>query len=95
MTASLTWLGASRLRGSSMAGFSALAGALMIAVINTPLVAQLCSHFGLSLNDAYLVVTLVYAGSLLLFWMFPYLIPVIGTIRLLMIYFGTGFVVGW
>lgn len=84
-----------RLGATVPAGSSALAGILLLAVTMVPAMGQLMSHFGLSYEQGLLVVSLVAAGSIVFFWMFPYLIPVIGTIRLLLFYFGTGVVVGW
>lgn len=77
------------------AGFSALTGSAILGVMAASVMGQLMSHFGISYQDGLLVVALIAAGSVVLFWMFPYLIPVIGTIRLLLFYFGTGVVVGW
>jgi hypothetical protein len=68
---------------------------LMVASTSAPVVAQLMGHFGISYGDSLWVIALVSAGSIVLFWVFPYLVPFIGTIRLLMLYFGTAAVVGW
>jgi hypothetical protein len=95
MTSSLSWYGATGLRAKAMAGLSALLGVLMVASTSAPVVAQLMGHFGISYGDAVWVIALVSAGSIVLFWVFPYLIPFIGTIRLLMIYFGAAVVIGW
>jgi hypothetical protein len=58
-------------------------------------IGQLTGNFGISPNDAAYVVTLVSLGSVVFFWLFPYLIPVLGTIRLLLFYFGAAVVMGW
>ncbi|HEY1421360.1 MAG TPA: hypothetical protein VGG90_11725 [Candidatus Dormibacteraeota bacterium] len=95
MTGAMTGLGATRLRAGVLTRSSALFGALVLAAMNAPAVAQLMAHFGVSYGDALWIIGLVSAGSIVLFWVFPYLIPFIGTIRLLMIYFGAGVVIGW
>jgi hypothetical protein len=95
MTGSLSWFGATELRTKAVAGLSALMGLLMAAAMSAPAVAQLMGHFGISYGEAVWVIALVSAGSVVLFWVFPYLIPFIGTIRLLMIYFGAAAVIGW
>lgn len=83
------------MRAKALAGLSALTGAALVAGMAAAVVGQLMSHFGVSYQDGLLIVALIAAGSLVFFWLFPYLIPVIGTIRLLLFYFGTGVVVGW
>lgn len=83
------------MRARALAGSSAVTGLVILAAMTAAVVGQLMSHFGVSLQDGYFIVGLIAAGSIVFFWMFPYLIPVIGTIRLLLFYFGTGVVVGW
>jgi hypothetical protein len=83
------------MRARALAGSTAVTGLVILAAMTAAVVGQLMSHFGVSYQEGLLVVSLVAAGSLVFFWMFPYLIPVIGTIRLLLFYFGTGVVVGW
>jgi len=83
------------MRARALAGSSAVTGLVILAAMTAAVVGQLMSHFGVSYQDGLLIVALIAAGSLVFFWMFPYLIPVIGTIRLLLFYFGTGVVVGW
>lgn len=83
------------MRARALAGSSAVTGLVILAAMAAAVVGQLMSHFGVSYQEGLLVVSLVAAGSLVFFWLFPYLIPVIGTIRLLLFYFGTGVVVGW
>ncbi|HEV2943966.1 MAG TPA: hypothetical protein VGX26_02480 [Solirubrobacteraceae bacterium] len=83
------------MRARALAGSSAVTGLVILAAMTAAVVGQLMSHFGVSYQEGLLVVSLVAAGSLVFFWLFPYLIPVIGTIRLLLFYFGTGVVVGW
>jgi hypothetical protein len=83
------------MRARALAGSSSVTGLVILAAMTASVVGQLMSHFGLSYEQGLLVVSLIAAGSIVLFWMFPYLIPVIGTIRLLLFYFGTGVVVGW
>ena len=83
------------MRARALAGSSAVTGLVILAAMTAAVVGQLMSHFGVSYQDGLLIVGLIAAGSLVFFWMFPYLIPVIGTIRLLLFYFGTGVVVGW
>lgn len=83
------------MRARALAGSSAVTGFVILAAMTAAVVGQLMSHFGVSYQDGLLIVGLVAAGSIVFFWMFPYLIPVIGTIRLLLFYFGTGVVVGW
>jgi hypothetical protein len=95
MTGSLSWYGATDLRAKVMAGLSAGLGLLMVASTSALVVAQLMGHFGISYSSAVWVIALVSAGSIVLFWVFPYLIPFIGTIRLLMLYFGAAVVIGW
>lgn len=95
MTSSLSWSGAAELRTKAVAGLSALLGLLAVASTSAPIVGQLMGHYGLSQSDAAFVVGLVSAGSIVLFWMFPYLFAIVGTIRLLLIYFGAAAVIGW
>ena len=83
------------MRARALAGSSAVTGLVILAAMTAVVVGQLMSHFGVSYSDGLLIVGLIAAGSIVFFWMFPYLIPVIGTIRLLLFYFGTGVVVGW
>ncbi len=83
------------MRTRALAGSSAVTGLVILAALTAAVVGQLMSHFGVSYQEGLLVVSLVAAGSIVFFWLFPYLIPVIGTIRLLLFYFGTGVVVGW
>jgi hypothetical protein len=95
MTGSLAWTGNSRLRASALAGSSAVFGILTVIAGVGLAIGQLTGNFGISPNDAALVVTLVGLGSVVFFWLFPYLIPVLGTIRLLLFYFGAAVVMGW
>jgi hypothetical protein len=95
MTGSVSRLAATRLGATALAGFSALLGVVMVASINAPAVAQLMGHFGMSWQDGAAVVTMVLAGSWALFFLFPYLAPWIGTVRLLLFYFGSGALIGW
>jgi hypothetical protein len=83
------------MRARALAGSSAVTGLVILAAMTASLVGQLMSNFGVSYEQGVLVIGLIVAGSFVFFWMFPYLIPVIGTIRLLLFYFGTGVVVGW
>jgi len=83
------------MRARALAGSSAVTGLVILVAMTAAAVGQLMSNFGVSYQEGLLVVSLVAAGSLVFFWLFPYLIPVIGTIRLLLFYFGTGVVVGW
>ena len=83
------------MRARALAGASAATGLVILVAMTAAAVGQLMSNFGVSYQEGLLVVSLVAAGSLVFFWLFPYLIPVIGTIRLLLFYFGTGVVVGW
>jgi hypothetical protein len=83
------------MRARALAGSSAVTGLVILAAMTAAVVGQLMSHFGVSYSDGLFIVGLIAAGSIVFFWMFPYLIPVIGTIRLLLFYFGTGVVVGW
>jgi hypothetical protein len=83
------------MRARALAGSSAVTGLAILAAMTAAVVGQLMSHFGVSYSDGLFIVGLIAAGSIVFFWMFPYLIPVIGTIRLLLFYFGTGVVVGW
>lgn len=73
--------------------FAAFAPLLLLLL--TPFAGQLMGNFGLSYGAAAWIVTLVAAGSIVLFWVFPWLIPFLGTMRLLLIYFGAGFLIGW
>jgi hypothetical protein len=95
MTGSLSYFGAAQLRARALAASSALLGMLMVAATSAPAVAQLMGHFGISWSEAAEIMGLVAAGSLVLFWLFPWLFPVIGTLRLLLIYFGMGAAIGW
>jgi hypothetical protein len=95
MTGSLSWFGAAHLRARALAASSALLGGLMVAATSAPAVAQLMGHFGISWSEAAQIIGLVAAGSLILFWLFPWLIPVLGTIRLILIFVGTGAAIGW
>jgi hypothetical protein len=83
------------MRARALAGSSAVTGLVILVAMTAAVVGQLMSNFGVSYQEGLLVVSLVAAGSLVFFWLFPYLIPVIGTIRLILFYFGTGVVVGW
>jgi len=83
------------MRARALAGSSAVTGLVILTAMTASLVGQLMSNFGVSYEQGVLVIGLIVAGSFVFFWMFPYLIPVIGTIRLLLFYFGTGVVVGW
>ena len=83
------------MRARALAGSSAVTGLVILTAMAASLVGQLMSNFGVSYEQGVLVIGLIVAGSFVFFWMFPYLIPVIGTIRLLLFYFGTGVVVGW
>jgi hypothetical protein len=67
----------------------------MVAATSGPAVAQLMGHFGISWSEAAQIIGLVAAGSLVLFWLFPWLIPVLGTVRLILIFVGTGAAIGW
>jgi hypothetical protein len=73
------------------AAFTAFAPLLLLLL--SPVAGQLMGNFGLSYGTAVWVVSLVAAGSIILFWVFPWLIPFLGTMRL--IYFGAGFLIGW
>jgi hypothetical protein len=95
MTGSLSWFGAAHLRARALAASSALLGVLMVAATGVLFVAQLMGHFGISRSEATEIMALVAAGSLVLFWLFPWLIPVIGTLRLILIYVGMGAAIGW
>jgi hypothetical protein len=88
-------LGATGLRAGALGGFGALTGMLVLVAMAVPAVAQLCAHFGFSYETSAWIVALVSAGSIVLFWVFPELIPFLGTIRLLLLYFGAGVVIGW
>jgi hypothetical protein len=91
MTISMARIGTTRAGSAALAAVSALFAVLLMS----PALGQLMGNFGLSYQDALLVVGLVSAGSIVLFWLFPYLIPFLGTLRLLLIYFGAGAVIGW
>ena len=67
----------------------------MVAATSALFVAQLMGHFGISHTEAAEIMALVAAGSFVLFWLFPWLIPVIGTLRLILIYVGMGAAIGW
>ena len=95
MTGSMRFYRSTQLLGRVLAVCGALLGLLMIASTHVPTVAHLMYHFGLSQGDAVLVVSLVGAATWVLFTLFPELIPFIGTIRLILIFSGTGAVVGW
>jgi hypothetical protein len=82
-------------RTRALAGSSALSGVVLLVAMAASIAAQLMGHFGFSYSDAATVIFLVTSGSIVLFWIFPQLIPVIGVLRLVLIYFGTGAAIGW
>jgi hypothetical protein len=83
------------MRARALAGSSAVTGLVILAAMTASVVAQLMGHFGMSYSEAGFVIFLVTSGSIVLFWMFPALIPAIGVLRLVLIYFGTGAAIGW
>ena len=56
---------------------------------------QITAHFGLSWGDASKIVAAVATGGTAVFLLFPALIPVIGTIELIIAAAGTGAAIGW
>lgn len=92
MAVSIARLSATRYGAGALAASSSL---VLLLLLNTPVVGQLMGHFGMGYGDAALVVALVASGSIVLFWFFPWLIPFLGTLRLILIFAGTGAVIGW
>jgi len=92
MAVSIARLSATRFGIGALAALSTL---ILVLLLNAPVVGQLMGNYGMSYGDAALVVALVASGSIVLFWFFPWLIPVLGTLRLILIFAGTGAVIGW
>jgi hypothetical protein len=92
MAVSIARLSATRSGAGALAALSTL---ILLLLLNAPVMGQLMGHFGMSYSDAALVVALVASGSIVLFWFFPWLIPFLGTLRLILIFAGTGAVIGW
>ena len=83
------------MRARALAGSSAVTGLVILAAMTASVVAQLMGHFGFSYSDAGFILFLVTSGSIVLFWVAPELIPFLGVLRLVLIYFGTGAAIGW
>ncbi len=83
------------IRTRALAGTGAVTGVVLLAAMAASIAAQLMGHFGMSWDQAAWVIALVSAGSIVLFWLFPYLIPVLGVLRLVLIYFGTAAAIGY
>lgn len=83
------------MRARALAGSSAVTGLVILGAMTASVAAQLMGHFGFSYQTAATVIGLVSAGSIVLFWVFPELIPFLGVLRLVLIYFGVGAAIGW
>lgn len=78
----------------NVAALTATAGTTAALAAASPL-GQITAHFGLSWSDAAKIVTAVATGGTAVFLLFPALIPVIGTIELIIAAAGTGAAIGW
>jgi hypothetical protein len=56
---------------------------------------NLTAHFGLSWSDATKIVAAVATGGTAILLLFPAIIPVVGTIELIIATAGTGAAIGW
>jgi hypothetical protein len=84
-------LGAARAGVGAFSSFGALLG-LMLFV---PIVGRLVGHFGIDYGVAFAIVSFIGWSIYLLSVFYPWAIPLIGTVRLMIFFLGVGGAVGW
>ena len=82
---------------TARAGVGAVAsfGAVLGLMLFGPIAGQLIAHLGLPYDVAFAIVTFVGWGVYLISIFYPWAIPLVGTIRLLIFFAGFGGAVGW
>lgn len=83
--------------GAARAAAAAVAssGALLGLTLFGPIVGYLIAHLGLDYGVAFAIVTFVGWGIYLISIFYPWAIPLIGTVRLMIFFAGFGGAVGW
>lgn len=80
--------------GQKVAAVSATAGTLTAMVAASPL-GNVTAHFGLSYKEAAQIVAAVATGGIAIDFLFPWLLPAVGTIQAIIAAAGTGAAIGW
>jgi hypothetical protein len=84
-------LGAARAGVGAFVSFGALLGLMLFG----PIIGQLIAHVGLPYDVAFAIVTFVGWGVYLISIFYPWALPLVGTVRLLIFFLGFGGAVGW
>jgi hypothetical protein len=74
---------------------SAVAVASLVWLVTVSPVANLIGNFGLSIDTAASIVALVTSGGFAIDFLFPWVLPFVGTLQAIIIAGGTGAAVGW
>lgn len=83
-----------KLNRRAVAGVTGTAGLAAAALAVGPL-GQLVAHFNISPAVAAQIIALVGSGGVLLDFLFPWVLPVLGTIQAILLVAGTGAAIGW
>ena len=82
-----------RVRGMVVGGAAVMAVPVLLHLSN--LAPYLVGYFHLSWGTAFLIISLVMEGSPWLFWVFPWIIPEVATIDVLIAILGVSAAAGW
>lgn len=77
--------------GSKLAAVTAALACLSIV---SP-IANVIGHFGVSYGTASAIIAAVASGGYVIDFLFPWIIPFVGTIQMILIAAGTGAAIGW